>query len=325
MELERFRADLEEAPQSLARLAGSLRGRNPWHDTALTGRLVLAGMGSSHYAASSLAGWLRTRGHEVTAILASSDLPLSVTRDDTVVIISASGTSPESVSLAEGLNGRCRVIALTNVEHAPLHERVDRVLQLDAGVEVSGVASRSYLHTVALLLALGEFLDDPARPGAARVSSLVTAGARACADLLRTSLSWLPDAGALLLGPDGVAVVAPVSRMCSAQQSALMLREVPRRPAIACETGDWSHVDVYLTKTTDYRMLLLTGSPWQAQALQWCVQRGSTVVALGNDLDEAAMSIRHWGDDVPEVKLLSEVLVASLIADMAWRTQVASR
>ena len=47
-----------------------------------------------------------------------------------------------------------------------------------------------------------------------------------------------------------------------------MLREGPRLPAYGCETADWSHVDVYLTKTTDYRMLLLAGSRWEAELLR---------------------------------------------------------
>ena len=45
-----------------------------------------------------------------------------------------------------------------------------------------------------------------------------------------------------------------------------MLREGPRRAAIASETGEWSHVDVYLTKTLDYRMLLLPGSRYEDAA-----------------------------------------------------------
>ena len=48
-----------------------------------------------------------------------------------------------------------------------------------------------------------------------------------------------------------------------------MLREGPRRPAVGCETGDWSHVDVYLTKTTDYRLLVFAGSPWEEQMAEW--------------------------------------------------------
>ena len=79
-------------------------------------------------------------------------------------------------------------------------------------------------------------------------------GSRGPAHLLDTRGDWLPAVAAAALGPQGTHVVAPARRISSALQSALMLREGPRLPAYACETADWSHVDVYLTKTTDYRL-----------------------------------------------------------------------
>ncbi len=121
----------------------------------------------------------------------------------------------------------------------------------------------------------------------------------------------------LLLGPDGSHMVAPTRRISSAWQSALMLREGPRLSAACCETGDGSHVDVYLTKTTDYRMLLLGGSRRQPQLLKWTEKRGSVVVAAGEEVPGAAytLRLRHGEDDV---RLLSETLVAELVAAQAW-------
>jgi hypothetical protein len=150
------------------------------------------------------------------------------------------------------------------------------------------------------------------------VAALVRAAAEASADLLATEAEWLPVVSNLLLGPAGSAVVAPARRFSSAQQSALMLREGPRLAAVGCETGDWSHVDVYLTKTTDYRMLLLAGSRWEPALMDWCAQRGSTVVAAGGDVPGAAFTLRYLHDDVDDVRLLSETLIAELVAARAW-------
>ena len=97
-----------------------------------------------------------------------------------------------------------------------------------------------------------------------------------------------------------------------------MLREGPRLPAVACETGDWSHVDVYLTKSTDYRMLLLAGSKWEPELLRWVTERGASVVAIGQEVPEAAVSLRYRGDENDDVKLLTETLVAELVAQQAW-------
>jgi hypothetical protein len=115
-------------------------------------------------------------------------------------------------------------------------------------------------------------------------------------------------------------MVAPDRRLGSARQSALMLREGPRRPAIACETGDWSHVDVYLTRTTDYRMLLLAGSRWEDELLRWTAERGSRVMAVGADVAGAEWSLRYRGDEDDDVRLLTEVLVAELVAARLWST-----
>jgi glutamine---fructose-6-phosphate transaminase (isomerizing) len=113
-------------------------------------------------------------------------------------------------------------------------------------------------------------------------------------------------------------VAAPARRLCSAQQSALMVREGPRRPAVACETGDWNHVDVYLTASSDYRLLLLAGARADAELLGWTTSRASTVVAVGEDLAGAAYSVRYRHDEQDDVRLIVEVLVAELLAQAWW-------
>jgi hypothetical protein len=142
--------------------------------------------------------------------------------------------------------------------------------------------------------------------------------AAACRDLLERRSEWLPEVASLLDGPDGVFVLAPVEGLASAEQSALIFREGPRRAAVACETGDWSHVDVYLTKTLDYRALLFAGSRWDANALDWLAKRGSTLAAVGADVPGARLTVRYAGDDDPEGAALTEVLVPELVAATWW-------
>jgi hypothetical protein len=98
-----------------------------------------------------------------------------------------------------------------------------------------------------------------------------------------------------------------------------MLREGPRLPAVGCETGDWSHVDVYLTKTTDYRLLVFAGSAWEDQLAEWTTARGSTVVGVGGPVPGAGYELRYPGDTDDDVRLLTEVLVPELIAAGAWQ------
>jgi hypothetical protein len=87
-----------------------------------------------------------------------------------------------------------------------------------------------------------------------------------------------------------------------------------------CETGDWSHVDVYLSRTLDYRAVVFAGGRHDAAAAEWMRQRGSTAVAVGAPFDGARQVIRYPGDDDPVVSMLTEVLVAELLAATWWST-----
>jgi fructoselysine-6-P-deglycase FrlB-like protein len=315
VEPDLFAADLAEKPARLAALADVLESEDPWsvlpHDVR---RVVLVGMGSSAYASGVVAARLRARGLDAVSELASSDLLTEVRDGDVVVAVSAGGGSRETVAAIEHYRDRAPLVLLTNKLVSPLAQSVPTVVDMLAGLERGGVACRSYQHTLVQLLALERHLLGLDRD----LPALVRASADAGAALAARVGQWLPRVRELLDGPDGAHVVAPASRLSSAQQSSLMLREGPRRVAHAHETGDWSHVDVYLTKTTDYRLLLLAGSRWEDELMRWCAERGSTVVALGAEVEGAAYSLRYEGDTDDDVRLLTEVLVAELLAADLW-------
>jgi glutamine---fructose-6-phosphate transaminase (isomerizing) len=308
-----FLADLEDKPDRLRELASLLRTDDPWDAVGETSRWLFLGMGSSHYAGQVAAARLRASGVDAVAELAGSDLLPATKPGSTVVAVSASGGSRETVDAARRLravDSGARFVALTNRPGSELSGLCDVTVPMRAGEERGGVACRSFQHTLALLLALA---GDP--------SSLVghlEAAAEASTHLLGTRSDWLPPLAEAALGPDGTHVVAPARRLSSALQSALMLREGPRLPAYACETADWSHVDVYLTKTTDYRLVLLAGSRWEDELLAWVRQRGSTLVAVGAEVPGAALTVRYPHDDLDDVRLLTETLVCELLAAHVW-------
>jgi fructoselysine-6-P-deglycase FrlB-like protein len=313
-----FAQDLEQGPARFRELLDVLDREDPWAPaiTAPPRRIVLLGMGSSHFANSVLALRLQASGIAALAVLASADPLPMVTEDDLVIAVSASGGSAETLAATRHYAGRCRTVAVTNTEGSAVQSLCDAHVALLAGVEEGGVACRSFTHTLALHLALldrltGSSVTTPALRGAIGATE----------DLLQRRDAWLDDVSGLLLGPDGTTFVAPVRRLSNAQQSALMLREGPRLPAIACETGDWSHIDVYLTKTTDYRMMLLPGSVWEPQLWEWVTLRGSTVVVAGADAPEAALCLRYANDSEDDVRLLAEPLIASLVSARTWAAQ----
>ena len=132
---------------------------------------------------------------------------------------------------------------------------------------------------------------------------------------------WQPKLQGILTGAPASYFVAPAERFSSAQQSALMFREGPRRASVGCETGDWSHVDVYLTKVQDYRLLIFAGSSWEKPLMAWCAERKSHVIAVGGEIEGAEFTFRYPGDETPEVALIVESFFAEIIAADLWINQ----
>lgn len=321
MDVARFRDDLEQIPDALEVAARAIAdGGLRWPLDHVPRRVLMLGMGSSYFAASVVARRLRTHGVDAVAERASVEAAWPPSPDLLVVAISASGSSAETCAAIRRHQGVSRVVALTNTTGSAITDGVDGVVHMFAGEEVGGVACRSFRHTIAALLQLEVQLVGAASAGAPAldVGRSTRAAAAATAELLGRADRWLPAVVEALDSPDGTWVLAPAERLSSALQAALMIREGPRRRADACETADWSHVDVYLTKTLDYRALVFAGSRWDESAAAWMARRGATVVAVGGRFPGAELAVRHPDDDDPVVALLTEVLVAELVAAAWW-------
>ena len=307
-----FLADLEAKPAALRSLADRLAADDPWAFARPIRRVLFLGMGSSRYAAQVAARGLRRLGVDATAEYACAEGIAAFPAAETLTVaISAGGTSRETLDAGSG-----DFVALTNDAASPLAARATEVVPMHAGVEAGGVACRTFQHTQLLLHALTARLSGLP---VARTAELARRTAEATEDLLDRRDGWLPRCLDLLDGGDGIFPIAPAERISSALQSALMFREGPRRAADGCETGDWSHVDVYLTKTLRYRALFFPGSRYDAEALRWLASRGSTVVAVGADVAGAAGTVRFRHDDDLGVRLLTETLIAELVAAAWWR------
>ncbi|MGV9771163.1 SIS domain-containing protein [Streptosporangium sp. NPDC003464] len=328
MNPELYLADLEAKPAALAGLASALEAGDPFDGIpAGIRRVVFLGMGSSRYAAGVAALRLRAAGVDAVAEYASASVSYPPGPDTLAVAVSATGGSRETLDAVARHRGRSYVLALTNRSGSAITEGADLVVPMAAGEERGGVSCRTFQHTLGLLLALQNRLTAPGRATSAGsgtaldVPGLLRRSAEATADLLERRGRWLDPAMTLLDGPAGVYTIAPAERLSSAEQSALMFREGPRRAADACETGDWSHVDVYLTKTLDYRAILFPGSRYDDQAMDWIRQRGSTVLTVGGEHPDARAAVRYFHDDDPDVALLTETLVAELVAAHWWLAQ----
>lgn len=276
----------------------------------------IAGMGSSAYAAQTVARHAQGQGLCVVAVAASArELPPPGT--GTLVAVSATGESQEVLRAVEPWAGSGRLIAVTDVPSSSLAQRADAVVQLCGGDNPSGTSVTNFRTTLLVLTALLRHLgfstpvpfDVAAREAAGRLR-----------DLLDSHGQWVDPLTDLLRGPDGCRILAPAERESSARQGALMIREIPRRPAEGSETGEWSHVDLYLARTQDYRALIFTGSPWDAHAVEWLRRRRARFAAVGSPLEGAETVLPlSAGDGSWLVGALTETVVPELLAASWWQ------
>jgi glucosamine--fructose-6-phosphate aminotransferase (isomerizing) len=279
-----FRDDIAASSGALTRLldgwrAPDLRGRR---------RFLFAGLGSSRYAALVVVGPVRAAGGTAWVEYAGGDTPGAPSEDLVAVCISASGKTPEVLATAERYAGRALVVAVTNQPEGALAGRADVVVPLDAGVEASGIAGRTFRATIAALgLLAGVVTVDELRPAADGLAE-------------RLADPRIDAAVDDLDGAPSIDVVAAASALGIAEQAALMLREAPRLPARAYETADWLHTGVYLA-LPGHRVVLLPGSPADDEVVTTVERRGGRIVRLpGRDVRRGQLAEAIVASLVPE-------------------------
>ncbi len=104
-----------------------------------------------------------------------------------------------------------------------------------------------------------------------------------------------------------------------------MLREAPRIPATAYETGDWLHVGLYTLQPGD-PVLLLAGSLADDEVVATVRRRGGVVVSVGPDGPASDLHVALPATALmdPLVRSLVEPAVAELLAQELWRRTTAA-
>lgn len=275
-------------------------------------RVAFTGLGSSYYAAMMAAALARAAGIPAWAEYPSTSLPAGAAPDQVLVAISASGGTREVVGAARRHRGIGRVIALTNDEGSALAESADLVLPLVAGRERSGIATRTFRATIAVLamvVARWTGRNDAAASLRPTLDALhvLTDGREA----------WLSDATDRLDGGGAIDVLGDAADSALAHQAALMLREAPRLPANAHETADWLHTAVYLA-FPGHRALLFRGSPADEEVVDTIRRRGGGTIVVGPGIEGAALTIDTPPLERPAERAIALSVIAELIALELW-------
>ena len=277
--------------------------------------IYFVGMGSSYYAAQDIARQLRSNGYLAVAEIASAITPKSFPENSLVVAISASGNSVEVIRFLEDLPTNIHSVALTREADSKITKLVKEVMLLPIKAETGGVSTWSYRAT---LIALFQLLEKLGITPSVKETCL--SAQKQIQKLLDSKNQWLESFMNLTTSDNGIWLMSPAERSGSALQGALMFREGPKVKADGCETGDWSHVDVYLTKSLDYKALMFTGSVWDQQAIEWLVNRNSSFGSIGSYSKGNIASINIEDGDTL-FKLLTEILIPELMSANLWSKQ----
>jgi glucosamine--fructose-6-phosphate aminotransferase (isomerizing) len=294
--------DILDGPAALERLLAAYDAP----DTPLAGvmpalqaasRVAFTGLGSSRYAGSIAASDLRAAGRSAWVEYASSGAPTAPGPDLALVAISASGRTAEVVAAARRHRGRSLVVALTNDPGSELASVADHVLTLHAGKEAAGIATRTFRATVAVLAML---TGRKTASLASTVNELATA--------IEGHDQWLADTADSIDGASAIDVLADAALIGLADQAALMLREAPRLPANAHDTGDWLHTAVYLA-LPGHRALLFPGAAADAEVIATVERRGGVVIPMPG----------AGAEPDPFRRTVVESVTAELLAAELWR------
>lgn len=297
-------ADILDGPAALQRLLAAYDGPG----SPLVGlmpalqsraRIAFTGLGSSRYAAMIAASDLRAAGASAWVEYASTGAPTAPAPDLALVAISASGRTAEVIASARRHRGTSLVVGVTNDPDSELASAADHVLPLNAGAEAAGIATRTFRASVAVLAMLAA-RTPPSLAGT--VSDLSTA--------IEGRDDWLPDISEALDGASAIDVLADAAMLGLAEQAALMLREAPRLPATAHDTGDWLHTAVYLA-LPGHRALLFPGAASDTEVIATIERRGGAVIRVpGADAAPERDPFR---------RAIVESVVGELIAAELWR------
>lgn len=288
--LERLLAEYDAPVTPLTPLEPAMRA---------TSRIAFTGLGSSRYAARIAASDLRAAGASAWVEYASTGAPTAPASDLAFVAISASGRTAEVIASARRHRGRSLVVAVTNEPDSELASVADHVLPLHAGAEAAGIASRTFRATVAVLAMLAGRTPASLAPTVADLATMID-GREA----------WLPDMVEALDGASSIDVLADAGILGLAEQAALMLREAPRLPAAAHDTGDWLHTAVYVA-LPGHRALLFRGAAADAEVIDTIERRGGAVIRVP--------SVAEAPEPDPLRRTIVESVVGELLAAELWR------
>ncbi|NMO04411.1 SIS domain-containing protein [Gordonia sp. TBRC 11910] len=297
-----FELDIAAQPEALATFVATPIPEGL--GSVLTGqydRIVLTGMGSSHFAA--IGTWRRIVATGRPAWWIDSgqllDAPELVTPGTLLIATSQSGASGEVVALLADCSPAA-IVGVTNGADSPLGRRSDVVIDLCSGPEAT-VSTKSYLNTLAAQQVIADMITNSS-------ATDPTAALAAVADFT------VPD----FLGAVAADIAVPGARLAyigfgdhaaTSLYSGLITKEGAKIPSDGYAGGQFRHGPLELAGPGLTAVLFDGASvtPSARQLAEDLLATGSTVVSVG-----AGESATHRisGPSTPLAQLVHGALVA---------------
>jgi glucosamine--fructose-6-phosphate aminotransferase (isomerizing) len=281
-----YENDIADQPRALSELLA----RGQADVSALRGsgfdRIVLTGMGSSHYAAYST--WRTLLGEYPTWWVPASELldAMDLVTEGTLLwVTSQSGASGEVVELLDRLEAGVRphtILATTNELDSPLARRADVVLELSCGDEYT-VTTKSYVNTLVVhAIAARQLAGLPTDDVLVEASGLPPVIESVLADPLP------PAAFAALADAASLAMVGGVSGGITAQTGALITKESAKVAVEGYVGGAFRHGPFEMAGRAELAVVILTADADRTtsslrQLSDDLVAAGTRVVTIGPD------------------------------------------
>ena len=305
-----FEADITAQPDALRAFA---QAPNDAELTGLLGRpygrIVLTGMGSSHFAA--LPTWRRlvAAGHPAWWVDSGQllDAPQLITADTLLVVTSQSGASGEVVALLDVLQQEqhlATVIGITNDAASPLASRAAGFIALHSGPEAT-VSTKSYLNTLAAQQQLGCLLTGTPTDDLADTAEAVAAvTAAAVVDDIAADFAATPTARLVFVGF--------ADHAATALYAGLITKEAAKVPAEGYIGGQFRHGPLELAGPGLVAVLFTGGHPPADSPRQLATDllaAGSTVLTVGDLGVPGAIQLT-----APTATLLSQLATGAVAA-----------
>ncbi|NUT18584.1 MAG: SIS domain-containing protein [Hamadaea sp.] len=281
-------------PEALDRIVSRLRDAL---DLPPVRRPLFCGIGASYAALAVPVEALRRRGVPAFRVQASEVAEYPEAFDADVLIgVSQGGKSSETIAAFE--QTRAATVALVNVSDSPLAVLAEHLVSL--GDEPDSYASTvGFTGTVVALDLIA----------AAVVGDMAAAGKWDGIAELVHSVGRIPEVGSFVAAD----VVAAGASRASAEEAALLLREVPRVPAAASTTRTYLHGEMESAGDT---LHLIFGADREIELARTLAGAGHrTVLVTTADVDSDGMlSVVRLPDVDPAVRVVLETVVAQNLA-----------